>query len=505
MPIPAEAIVLGDARAGSLQRRIQQAIASGILSGRFRPGERLPSSRALARHLGVSRITVTLAYGELVASGYVTARDRSGYFVAEDAPTPEALAEPPPAAVGGTRLDWQGRVRLPRLSAPRLAKPLDWREYPYPFLYGQPDARLFDQASWRLSAHQALGARAFDAVARDYGGADDPELVEFILRHSLPRRGILARPDEVLVTLGAQNALWILAQLLGGPGRLAAHENPCYPGLRDVLTLTGTRRVAVDVDEQGLPVEAIPPEADLVFCTPSHHAPTTVTMPMERRRALLEAAERHDWIVIEDDYEFEMSFLDPASPALKSLDRSGRVIHVGSFSKSIFPGLRLGYLVADAELIARARELRLALLRHPPGHVMRTTANFLRLGHYDAMIRRMRSTYARRREVMARAIEAEGLTVAAAARFGGSSFWMRAPEGVDTERLALELRADGVLIEPGAPFFDGPAPPTNTYRIAYSSIAAERIPEGIARIARAIERHLAGPGGAPRPRERAGA
>jgi GntR family transcriptional regulator/MocR family aminotransferase len=208
-------------------------------------------------------------------------------------------------------------------------------------------------------------------------------------------------------------------------------------------------------------------------------------MPVERRVALLEAAEAQGFVIVEDDYEFEMSFLRPVAPALKSLDRGGRVIYAGSFSKSVFPGLRLGYLVGPPGFIAEARGLRAMMLKHPPGHIQRTMAYFLGLGHYDALINRMKGAFRRRRQAMAEAIEAEGLEVAGQGGFGGSSFWMRAAPGVDTEALALRLRADGVLIEPGRAFFAGEGA-RNHYRLAYSSIALPKIAEGIARIARAL-------------------
>ena len=211
-------------------------------------------------------------------------------------------------------------------------------------------------------------------------------------------------------------------------------------------------------------------------------------MPLARRLALLEEASRRDFVVVEDDYDFEMSYLAPASPSLKSLDREGRVIHAGSFSKSIFPGLRLGYLVGPAAFIAEARALRVAVLRHPPGHVQRTAAYFLSLGHYDALVNRMKQTFRRRRIVMDEAILGHGLTVAQTGGFGGSSFWMRAPEGVDTVALAERLKPQGVLIEPGRVFFDPAGGPQNYYRLAYSSIPGSRIPEGIGRIAEEIGR-----------------
>ncbi len=367
----------------------------------------------------------------------------------------------------------------------RLAKPEAWEKYPYPFIYGQADASLFDHQNWRHCALRALGKRDFVALTSDYYERDDPVLIEHILRSILPRRGIAARPEEVLLTLGAQNALWIAAQILLGPGRKAVVENPGYPGLRAILEPSGVEVIAVDVDEGGLPPEQVA-GADVVFTTASHQCPTNATMPVARRHALLEAAGREGFVIVEDDYEFEMSFLKPVAPALKSLDREGRVIYAGSFSKSIFPGLRLGYLVASPSFIAEARALRALVLRHPPGHIQRTVAYFLADGHYDALINRMRTAFRRRRQGMEEAIAEHGLTVAGQGGFGGSSIWMRAPEGVDTEDLALCLRGDGVLIEPGRVFFHPSRASKNYYRLAYSSIPPARIGEGVARIARAI-------------------
>ena len=290
----------------------------------------------------------------------------------------------------------------------------------------------------------------------------------------------------MLLTLGAQNALWITVATLLGPGRRAVVENPGYSGLRGVLEPSGTEVISVDVDADGLPPDRLPKGVDVVFTTASHQCPTNATMPLERRLALLEAASREDFVIVEDDYEFEMSFLKPVSPALKSLDSEGRVIYAGSFSKSVFPGMRLGYLVGPASFIREARALRLMMLRHPPGHIQRTVAYFLSLGHYDALINRMRNAYRRRRQVMEEAIRDNGLAVAGQGGFGGSSFWMRAPAGVDTEVLAEALRTEGVLIEPGRAFFDPGQAPRNFYRLGYSSISPAKIPEGIARIGRAI-------------------
>lgn len=482
MLIPVEMFFLAPKAPGTRQQRIRQMVSDGILAGRFRAGDKLPSSRLLAAHLGLARITVTLAYAELVAADYLTARGRSGYFVSESAPRqPDFIIHQGVrrdsvdyAALTGNRFSKQSVVR----------KPADWRDYSYPFIYGQADATLFDHQNWRLCAVQALGKRDFAAMTTDYHEGDDPLLIDAIIRNLLPRRGISAVPDQVLLTLGAQNGLWLAAQVLLGQGRRAAIENPCYPGLRQVLGLSEAQVFVVDVDAQGLPPDRLPGRVDVVFTTASHHCPTNATMPMDRRLALLQAASAQDFVIVEDDYEFEMSFLKSVSPSLMSLDTEGRVIHAGSFSKSLFPGLRLGYLVGPPAFIREARALRSAVLRHPPGHIQRTVAYFLALGHFDALINRMKSSYRRRRLIMEEAIADTGLTVAGRGAFGGSSFWMEAP-GVDTAELATRLRGNGVLIEPGGAFY-APGGPRQFYRLAYSSIAQARIPEGIARIGRAL-------------------
>ncbi|MDS9951369.1 MAG: PLP-dependent aminotransferase family protein, partial [Planktomarina sp.] len=479
MAISEETFFLPQDAEGTLQKQIQQLVAEAILSGRFRPGEKMPSSRKLAKHLSVSRITVTLAYTELLADDYLTSLGRSGYYISKNAPQPPKFFITPRE----DKVDWNRAIGQKFSGGASLTKPQDWGKYKYPFIYGQADETLFDHSNWRLCALQALGSKDYDALTSDYFDRDDPKLIEFILRHTLPRRGIRADPDEVLVTMGAQNALWLSANVLLNQRRTAALENPCYPSLRDILTQSRCQVAAVEVDSSGLPPDALPTEVDVVFTTPSHQCPTATTMPLERRQALLQRASEKDFLIVEDDYEFEMSFLKAPSPALKSLDREGRVIYVGSFSKSLFPGLRLGYLVGSKHFIREARALRSTVLRHPPGHIQRTAAYFLSLGHYDALIRRMGAAFHERRSAMEDAFLQHGLTVAGQGAFGGSSFWMRGPDGVNTEKVAERLRGKGVLIEPGRPFFTTEDAPKNYYRLAYSSLRLDKIADGVALIA----------------------
>jgi GntR family transcriptional regulator / MocR family aminotransferase len=480
MAISVDTFFLNPDAQGTLQAQIQQMIAEGILSGRFHTGEKLPSSRKLAAHLRISRITVTLAYTELLANDYLTSRGRSGYYVSENAPVPPVYA---PAPRTSDAVDWDSAISQRFTGGDTPEKPQDWSKYRYPFVYGQADPTLFDHANWRLCALRALGQKDFSALTTDYYDQDDPLLIEFIARHTLPRRGITARPEEILITLGAQNALWLTTRLLLDQNRKAATEDPCYYALRDILKQSNCQMAAISVDSDGLPPADIPPDTNVIFATPSHQGPTTATMPLSRRRELLSRAHELDALIVEDDYEFEMSFLAAPSPALKSMDRDGRVIYVGSFSKSLFPGLRLGYLVGSEPFIREARALRASVLRHPPGHIQRTAAYFLSLGHYDAQIRRMASTLHDRRRVLEEAITVHGLNIAGRGVYGGSSLWMRAPDNVDTMELAKTLRDESVLIEPGQAFFAGPDRPHNFYRIGYSSIPANRIEQGIKRIA----------------------
>jgi GntR family transcriptional regulator/MocR family aminotransferase len=484
MALPVETFFLSPDANGTLQSQIQQMIAQGILSGRFQRGEKLPSTRKLAVHLGVSRITVTIAYTELLANDYLMSKGRSGYYVSDNAPSPPSFT---PNTEMLDAVDWNRAIGQRFSGGVTPSKPQDWSQYRYPFVYGQVDKSLFDHANWRLCALQALGQRDFSSMTSDYYDQDDPKLIEFIVRHTLPRRGIAAAPEQILITMGAQNALWLTAQVLLTQRRRAALEDPCYPALRDILIQSRCHVTPVRVDHDGLPPSAIPPDTDVIFTTPSHQCPTNATMPMDRRRALLERAKEMDAIIVEDDYEFETSFLRPPSPALKSLDVDGRVIYVGSFSKSLFPGLRLGYLVGSEPFIREARALRASVLRHPPGHIQRTTSYFLSLGHYDALVRRMGNALHERRAVMEAAIPKYGLDIAGQGAHGGSSFWMRAPEGVDTKILAARLRSQGVLIEPGESFFGDEARPQNFYRLGYSSIHSGRIDEGLKLLASEID------------------
>jgi len=470
----------------SLQAQLREQVVRGILSRALQPGERLPSSRSLSHHLSVSRNTVTLAYQALVDDGYLTPKARSGFVVAEDAPANPFNAELLPRKAI-EKIAWAHRINAPRGQMRSITKPLNWREYKFPFVYGQTDFSLFSHSEWRDCARQALGARDFGALAGDFSYHDDPLLVNHIASHSLPRRGIYKEPANVLVTLGAQNALYLVAQLLLKESSVVGLEEPCYPDTRNIVSQQTSKIMSLSVDRGGLILdEEKLKQCDVLFTTPSHQCPTTVTMPVERRKQLLALADKHDFIIVEDDYEFEMNFLEAPSPALKSLDYKARVVYIGSFSKSLFPGLRLGYMAGPDELISAARSLRHLMFRHPPGHSQRTAAYFMALGHYGAQMRKLRRKFAVRHAIMREALSEHGLFKATTAHFGGTSFWIEGPKWLDAQVLADELEQKSVLIEPGNAFFSDNQT-ANFFRVAFSSIQKEKIEEGISIIASTIQ------------------
>jgi GntR family transcriptional regulator/MocR family aminotransferase len=473
----------------SLQTQIREALVSAILDGQLARDEPIPSTRKMAKSLGVSRNTVVLAYQGLLDDGYLIARERSGYYVADkaiEAAAPPKLAVKP--ASGGSSIDWSRRLTMQPADQANVSKPLDWQSYPHPFIYGQVDHNLFPLAEWRDCARQALGKKWLGSWTNDTWAHDDPLLVEQIRRRILPRRGIMASDEEILITLGAQNALYLLTTLLVGPDTRVGMEEPGYPDVRNIFSLR-TRNVSLlPVDEKGL----VPGDGfnacDIVFTTPSHQFPTTVTMPLERRLELLKRAAAHDVVIIEDDYEFETNYVNEPCPALKSLDDDGRVIYVGSLSKTLFPGLRLGFLVAPKNIVAQARALRRLMVRHAPNNNQRTAALFLSLGHHDTLIRRLHRAYRSRWEVMGEALKQHLPESSRVPSFGGTSFWVKGPQRLDSEELARAAAAKGVLIEPGRVTFGAPDAPRNFYRLAFSSIDEQKIEPGIRILADLVRR-----------------
>ncbi|WEX09407.1 PLP-dependent aminotransferase family protein [Chelativorans sp. AA-79] len=460
----------------TLQAQIRQAIVSAILDRQISLSMPLPSCRILADKLGVARGTVVLAFQQLVDQGFLIARERRGHFV-----NPEVLTAPPRPSRkprGTSKIDWKARRQVMASELPGPPKNENWMQSSYPFVYGQFDPALFPTAEWRECNRMALAVLEIRNWAADMVDRDDPLLIEQIQARLLPRRGIFANPDEIIVTLGAQNALYMLSTLLMQRGARVAMENPGYPDARSIFRLAGAETLPVRVDSEGMDIDAIPADADFVFVTPSHHCPTMVPLSRQRRQTLLSRADEHDWIVIEDDYDSQLADETPQE-ALKGLDHAGRVIYLGSMSKTLAPGLRLGYLVGPADLVAELRALRRFMLRHPPANNQRAVALFLSLGHHDALVRRLSTAFEERRSKLLEAIGRFMPEWEAADVPGGTSIWLKGPEGTDTRALAKAARGRGVIIEPGSRFFDGPEQSSPYMRLGISSIAVQHIEPGI--------------------------
>lgn len=472
----------------SLQGQIRQMLVSAVLDGQLPVGTPIPSSRELADQLRVARNTVVLAYQQLVDEGFLVSRERSGFFVNPSALAGRVkrIADGRPAQ--GTPLDWRRRFRFQPSRQRNIVKCSDWQKHPYPFLYGQFDPALFPTADWRECCLKALSVLDIRDWAPDLILRDDPSLVQQIQARVLPRRGVWAQPEEIVVTVGAQQALYLLADLLMTSETVVGMEDPGYPDGRNAFASRAAQLVRLPVDEAGLVIGEAVRRCHYIYATPSHQCPTTVTMPVARREALLAAVQEADAIVIEDDYESENCFEGDPRPALKSLDRNDRVIYVGSLSKTLAPGLRLGYIVGPVELIAELRALRRLVLRHPSAYVQRAFSLFLSLGHYDALLRRLSAVYRERAGVLSAALAEHLPQVRFVPIAGGASCWVVGPPWLDAAQLARNAESQGVLIEPGDVFHMSEAAGRNTFRLGYSSIPAERIEAGIRALAEVMRR-----------------
>jgi GntR family transcriptional regulator/MocR family aminotransferase len=480
---------LPDQPALPLQGRLRLAVVQAILDGRLGAGAPLPSSRELAALLGLSRNTVTSAYLQLMDEGFLEARPRSGVFVAKDArPQSAAQAEPLTGASGQTGLPpaWDTRVLRSLVDRPTLAKPDRWRDYPYPFVYGTYDPQLFPTEDFRECCARSLARSQLPHWTPDFETDDVPDLIEQIRTRLLPKRGVFALQSEIIVTVGAQHAYYLLADALFDETRRVGLEEPGHPHARNSFALRNPKWVEVAVDDDGLVVDALP-GVDYLFVTPSHQSPTTATLSLERRQWLLRKAELQDFVIIEDDYEAENLYEGTPMPALKSLDKSGRVIYVGSVSKSLSPALRLGYIVAPRALIKELRAIRHAMVRHPSAFLQHAYALFLSLGHHESHARRVNQAMQARLALAAQALREHLPDFEFTLPQGGASIWVRAPGWVDAGELALMARSHGVLIEAGDVFFAKPPYPCPFFRLRLSSIAAAQIAAGIRALGLAVD------------------
>jgi GntR family transcriptional regulator/MocR family aminotransferase len=419
-----------------LQRQIAQAIKHRVLSGALKSGEALPSTRALATELRVSRNTVIAAYDQLIGEGYLDAHHRSRICVSESFACQQGSGQ----HVAEVR-------RFPIPSTPPLLS------CPIPFRPCQPDVRLFPLATWNRMRTRAL--KRFGASLLDYQSQAAvlglPSLREALAQYLRDSRGVRCQWHQVAITSGSQQALALLAQVLlaKANGRVLI-EDPGYKGAQEAFRRAGARIKPLPVDDQGLVVPAKPIFADFVYTTPARQFPTGASMPLARRLALIEFAHRSKAMIVEDDYDSEFRYLHPPLPSLHSLDPHGIVINVGSMSKLLFPSLRIGYVVLPESLVEDFACARSAMDDHGPLIDQATLEEFIATGAFFTHVRRCRREYAVRLEALLEGVHRSKLPVSLPYADGGMNIAaLLLPESDLSEDRLVHWLADRGFEAPG--------------------------------------------------------
>lgn len=459
---------------GDLSVRIYRHLFDAVADGRLRPGERLPPTRELARRLAVARNTVALAYERLQAEGILEGRVGSGTYVcAVPARAADARRAPSGAPVRPRRFF----TALP----PPFGAAAEGEAPSFDFRAGNPDPRLFPYATWRRLVARELRPSAFRHT--DYGDpAGHAGLRAAIARHVGVARGVRAGAEDVLVTQGAQQALDLVGRVLLEPGATVAVEAPGYPPARHLFRSLGARVAAVRVDAEGLVVHALPRAARLVYVTPSHQFPLGMPLSPARRAALLAWADARGAVVVEDDYDSEFRFAGRPLDPLQNLDRGGRVVYVGSFSKVMLPALRMGFLIAPASLQPALRAAKWLTDAHAPLPTQAALARFVDGALLARHVRKVARAYAERHariaETLARDFRPWLRPVPSAAGLHLAAF---AEPGVDVVAVAERAAARGVAVRPLSFFADDRRGPDGLV-IGYGAIPTERVEEGLRRL-----------------------
>jgi GntR family transcriptional regulator/MocR family aminotransferase len=475
---------------GALHRQAYRALRQAILERRLAPGAKLPATRQLAREIGLSRNTVLAAYEQLVAEGYASARVGSGTSVCETLPAaartrplPRSQAREPHLSAFGARL----AAGIPRGQA---SWSLPREPLPYDFRYGEPAYADLPLATWaRLLGRRARRLSVRRLAYQPPGGA--PELREALAAYLARARGVRAAPEQVLVLRGSQQAIDLSLRLLVDPGDCVVLEEPHYTGFSFCATAAGARAAFVPVDAEGLCTDALVDvrAARLAFVTPSHQFPAGGVMPLARRLALLAWAEQRDAFVFEDDYDGEFRHGGRPLECLQALDAGGRVLYAGTASKLLFPALRIGWLVAPPALAAAFEDAKALSDTGTATLEQLALADFIREGHLERHVRRMRVRLAGRRaalvESLARTLGARAEVLGAEA---GLHVLLRVPElplrAVRALREACRRR--GVGVYPVAPFYARP-PRHAEVLLGYAALEQGAIREGVRRLRRALD------------------
>ncbi len=478
-----------DPRAGApVYRQICDALREAIVSGRLAPGAHLPSTRLLAAELGVSRNTVNGAVAHLRSEGYLVARARAGTFV-NDRLDAEGLMPPRAAVTRGTprpaprapRVSARSRLlaRLPLAAGRSVVQPAR------PFQTGVPALDVFPWTLWaRLASSRTRHAGARLSAYGDVLGHEP--LRAAIAAYVAAARGARCSAGQVIVTAGAQQGLDLVARVLVDPGDAVCVEDPGYPVVRGVFAGVGARLAPVGLDGEGVRVPDAPrgsAPARLIYVTPSRQFPTGVTMSAARRLQLLRWADRANAWIVEDDYDSEFRYASRPLNCLQGLDERERVIYVGTFSKTVFPGLRLGYLIVPERLVNAFGDARAVADRQPPGIEQAVLAEFIAAGHLTRHVRRMRNLYQERRDALLRAAQE---WLGDRVEFGDTAAGMLAvawlERGVDDQRVSERALAAGVEVSPLSRYAIRPLP-RGGLLLGYAGFAPPALHEAVRRLA----------------------
>lgn len=438
-------------------RQVYDGVRRAILDGRLRPGQRIPSTRGLAADLGVSRLPVLSAYEQLLHEGYLVGRIGSGTFVSRE--LPDHLLRVPVASRLTPRPRRKVRGRDRAVLNPPV--PTNWSLPVVPFQMGLPALDLFPQATWaKLLARQARAETADRLAYGDPAGLRSLRIA--IAEHLRASRAVRCDADQILIVPGSQAALRLAANALLEPQDRVAMEEPGYFGARRAFHAASARVVPVPVDAEGLNVAALHRcggDIRAVYVTPSHQYPLGMIMSASRRFALLDWAARHQAWILEDDYDSEFRYVSRPVGSLQGMDANGRVIYVGTFSKALFPALRVGYVVVPPTLWDRFVDSRFAFDVFTPTLYQRALAEFLRQGHFDWHLRRMRSAYLERRDALLRGLAQHcGDLVRVNNSDAGIhlSVLLRPGRGVDDQDVAARLASRGLAAIPLSTSYVGP-------------------------------------------------
>jgi len=502
-------IVLTDSESATLQNQIFDQIRSMILNGQLKGGDPLPTTRELSAQIGVSRNTAVLAYERLIAEGYVQTRPYVGTFVASDLPDTTFLSDhrdgAAPAPADASPADRNGEPVLGPAHVHCLVN-AERRRLAADFWVGRPDARSFPLNAWSQHIKNRLkGASVYLANYNDPAGLLD--LRQAIANHLGPARGVIAEPDQILIVGGCQDGLNLIARLLVKPGSPAVVEAPCYQGAAYVLENFGAKFHPVPLDNEGLDTSKLPQvKGAVAYVTPSHQYPTGVTMTLQRRIELLSWATEYEAYIIEDDYDSDFRFIGAPLTALKGLDRSDRVIYVGTFSKCMGPGLRLGYIVLPRRLVDGARRLK-TLMNNGQGWLEQAAmADFMKGGEFGRHLRRIRQLYRARRDALLAALARHfGECEVLGEQAGMHLVWRlpaHFPPATEVERRGLAVGVGVCSLSTGVAMrFGGADEGDRLVMLGFVALTEREIEDGIARLASTMRDYLPrGPAPAPAAR-----